>query len=120
MNSLEIVRTARENLFIKDKSFFENGWLWRQLAIHGLIDYRNEYSFVRKMQCEIFEFGLLPFSKEEYEICKNISHFLHGESDHISSDDFQHILCRFQSNPKKVEELKRQFKFLAWKTKFIL
>lgn len=115
MNSVQVLSIARLNIFNKD--FFENGWLWRQLAIHELIDYRNDFAFVRKMQCEIFEFGLLPFTKEEYEICKNITEFLHGESDHVSTDDFQHILYRFSENKKKQEELKKQFKYFDWKNR---
>lgn len=115
MNAIQVLDIARKNIY--DRSFFENGWLWRQLAIHELIDYRNEYSFVRRMQCEVFELGLIPMSMEEYFICQNISKFIHGESDCISMDDFQHLLCRFKNFPERVKQFKNQHKRVCWQAK---
>jgi hypothetical protein len=110
----EIMDLARKNIY--DRPFFQDGWLWRQMAIHGMLDFRNDFTFVRKMACEIFELGLVPMSETDYNHCKNISMFLHFESDAISSDDFQHILYRFKDSPKRVEMYCKQNKFFSWKS----
>jgi len=59
--------------YLKNKNVDQVLKLWKYFAMKKLIDYRMPKPLARKIQVEVFECGLLPFSDLDYNACREIS-----------------------------------------------